>query len=200
MVELQRLQCFAAGEAERLAERLLEDLRARGGEAAIDDLRDSAAASRAIAQASRGRGGARGVQEHTKEGRRLMGLATWTPADIVAVKRWLSLFLVGRAALSARVLVTFVRPSVVGPDGGSDAGKALGDMRRRLKAWRFAPLEDIATGLPLGFGVWACVTLAGFDVPEPSAEIPASANELERLATCYRELVTAASAEQKPDT
>lgn len=188
LTSVLRLQCFAAGECERLAERMLQDLELRCGAEAVAVLHSTASVKVAIRSASRAWAGDAGTRAHEREGRRLLAAPVWSAQEREAAQRWLALFLLGRAAFEARVLFSFVRLPGPGQDGG--AGSDLVEARRCLRAARYRPLDEAASDLPDSAGIWACVTLAGLDPPGPS-EVVASASELESCASRYRELLAA---------
>ncbi|CAE8664258.1 unnamed protein product [Polarella glacialis] len=80
MQDLQRLQSFAVGDSEKLAVRLLSELRTHGDEA-VALLDDISQVELVIAQASRSSGDDRSVKMHEKEGIRLLSLPTWNPRE-----------------------------------------------------------------------------------------------------------------------
>lgn len=177
---VQRLQCFAAGEqSEKIAERLLQDLQTHGGPDAVAALKGRRLVAEVLARVGRRGTGKEGVSLHEREGRSLVATPKWGPQEVSAVQRWLTLFLLGRAALDARVLLSFVTV----PLRGAEADR---DRVRRLRALRFTPLADVLPGEALSSNVWVCVTVMGLE-PRSPEEIPQCASELEDLVRHYRE-------------
>jgi len=183
LVDLQRLQCYAAGECEKMASLLLQELQEHGGATAVDALRQGGLIPDFIARASTGWTGKDGVRAHEREGRRLMALSTWGPQEVAALQQWLGLFLLGRAALSASVLVSFFSPS---KGAEVEAGE-----QRRLRALRFEPLRDFLPDKAWCADVWIRMTVVGLE-PRSPEEIAQCGGELEDLVRRYRESLAAA--------
>ena len=124
-----------------------------------------------------------------REGRRLLALPRpWGPKEVKAVREWLALFLLGRAALGARVLMVFVTPG-----SWVEAEPAA---QKQLRAQRFFPVSELVPAEAWAQGLWVCVTVTGLVPPEALAEIPRCASELEDAAHRYREAQAAAVAGQ----
>merc|ERR1711957_123685 len=115
----------------------------------------------AVARAPRGRIGKEGARVHEREGRSLVATSTWGPQEVLAVQRWLALFLLGRAALDARVLLSFASVDCAGAEADRD------NVRARLRALRFTPLAEILPGEAWSAGVWVCVTVMGLEPRAP---------------------------------
>lgn len=184
LVDLQRLQCYAAGECEKLAPRLLEDLRAHGGPEAVAELGQPEHIAAAIAAASRGWSGKDGVRAHEREGKRLLATASRGPQETAALQRWLGLFLLGRAAMGARALLSFFSAGA-----GATASPAE---QRRLRSLRCAPLGELLPGEAWCAELWARVTVAGVERPAGAGEVGGCGGELEELVKRYRESIAAA--------
>merc|ERR1711933_635748 len=105
----------------------------------------------AIAQAARSKAGMNGIQAHERKGRALMAKSRWGQREVESAQQWLSLFVLGRAAFEARVLICFVHL-------GAGLEQDLGE-QRRLRAMRFQPLSEVLPDQPGGIGVWTCVTV-----------------------------------------
>lgn len=183
LIDLQRLQCYAAGECEKMAVRLLEDLQAHGGEEAVTELGTGELIMATIARASHGWTGKDGVRAHEREGRRLIANSSWGPQEVAARQQWLALFLLGRAALGSRAILSFFSPC-----SGAQVDPAE---QRRLRALRFAPLTDFLPNQAWCADVWVSVTVVGLE-PRPPSEIAQCKSELEDLVRHYRDLLAAA--------
>jgi len=188
LADLARLQQLAAGDSERLAGRLLEDLAVRANMNAIDDLDSTESAQAAITSAAARRrrlAGMEGTTEHVREGRRLVGLpkSGWNAREIAAAKQWLSLFLLGRAAMNAQILISFCRISAPG-EAPTPAGQ------KQMREQRFVPLPELTCkgvgAVSQPDGLWVRITVTGVQ-PVFAPEVRSCASELDNLARAYRE-------------
>lgn len=177
--DLLRLQSLAAGDCEKLALPLMEELKVRTCSSAVplaERLLGIQQLQVAAAEASGFRAGPEGLSARTKEAQKLLARATWGPSEVRKAERWLSQFLLGRAAMDAKVLVALATAPV-----SDDAAE------KRLHRLRFKRLE--ATPQSESGNVWARITvLTNLEAiaADVEAAIRNASNELEDLASRYR--------------
>lgn len=167
---LRKLQAFAAGNTERLAGQILSELQKHGSEAAAELLQPQqlqAALQKAPRDSS--------AELHEKEAVRLLSASRWRAREVEAAKRWLSLFLLGRGAFRAKVLLNFVRHS---QDAGLPAGPAAG---------RFRPLSSWLPERGWSARILVRTTVVGLE-PANLDEIELCAAELETILTQYQKV------------
>lgn len=168
--DLRRLQVFALGQNEKLAARLLSELRERAGEAAVEGILAVSQVDAAAIQAGRSRCDLTSGTAHEKAALRLLSKTKWAEYEVQAAQRWLALFLLSRGAIEARLLVSFVRATE-------------GD--RSLRYQSHVPLASILPDQSWTTDIWVRVTVVGLQ-PKPVEEIAQCSTELEDLETKYR--------------
>ncbi|CAK9019903.1 unnamed protein product [Durusdinium trenchii] len=175
LAPLQKLQAFAAGNAEKYAAEVFAALHNQGGQAAVDDLLDGLNDAKLIeavvgkARAQRSSPNAIRVQQE-QEAVKLLS-HKWKSYQVEEAKRWLLRFLLGRASFQAKVLLNFYQESQ-----GQTGPWAE---QRFQRASELLPKEGWTSGW------WVRATLVGIELNLD--EIARSSAELETLVAKYKE-------------
>eukprot|EP00931_Biecheleriopsis_adriatica_P091458 TRINITY_DN65343_c0_g1_i1.p1 TRINITY_DN65343_c0_g1~~TRINITY_DN65343_c0_g1_i1.p1 ORF type:complete len:498 (-),score=126.31 TRINITY_DN65343_c0_g1_i1:28-1494(-) len=174
--DLLGLQAFAAGNCEKLAPQLLSELRSYGGEAAVAALADQRQLELAVRHAAHGHAKLDAVTMQESEAYRLLSLTKWGNREVAAAQRWLMLFLMGRGAFGAKVMLTFVHATEGSPE------------QKRLCEGRFMSLAECLPGESWASKIWVCATVVGL-CPSDAAEINSCSTHLEDLEAKYRDVI-----------
>lgn len=171
---LKRIQCWAAGDAEKLASRLYAVLQDHIGKDEAQDaltrVEHFEAALEGLADCPVDESGIVRTVELMDGLLTSVGTQQWNDELQLEVIRCLSRFLLGRTAHDVSVLINFVHV----PSGQLNA------VEEQLRGARFQPLDVTWSG------VWFRVTVIDLDAKSPK-KIPEYASQLDRSAEVYLE-------------